>query len=133
MSNDMSNWMVEHQRELSSSRDKGRSYLLGLIPLCKAAQIDRVVAHYDGSGDSGAFEQDGVTAFSGDEEKELATLAIKSDELLDACYNVLEYTHPGWEINEGSYGDVVLYVNESIVKIEHDARVTSTEHSETEV
>jgi hypothetical protein len=42
------------------------------------------------------------------------------------AYEWLSETHGGWEIDEGSYGDVVLHVDQMMVTLDHNERITET-------
>jgi hypothetical protein len=70
---------------------------------------DSVTISYDGSGDSGALEQNGITS---DGE----SVDIPSD-IEDICYSQLE-EFSGWEINEGSSGEIVI-TNDSLI-VDHN-------------
>jgi hypothetical protein len=64
-----------------------------------------VTISYDGSGDSGALEQNGITSDG-------RSVDIPSD-IEDICYSQLE-KFSGWEINEGSSGEIVI-TNDSLI------------------
>jgi hypothetical protein len=64
-----------------------------------------VTISYDGSGDSGALEQNGITSDG-------RSVDIPSD-IEDICYSQLEQ-FSGWEINEGSSGEIVI-TNDSLI------------------
>lgn len=66
---------------------------------------DSVTISYDGSGDSGALEQNGITSDG-------RSVDIPSD-IEDICYSQLEQ-FSGWEINEGSSGEIVI-TNDSLI------------------
>jgi hypothetical protein len=64
-----------------------------------------VTISYDGSGDSGALEQNGITSDG-------RSVDIPSD-IEYICYSQLEQ-FSGWEINEGSSGEIVI-TNDSLI------------------
>ena len=66
---------------------------------------DSVTISYEGSGDSGALEQNGVTSDG-------RSVDLPSD-IEDICYSQLE-KFSGWEINEGSSGEIVI-TNDSLI------------------
>jgi len=70
---------------------------------------DSVTISYDGSGDSGALEQNGITSDG-------RSVDIPSD-IEDICYSQLE-EFSGWEINEGSSGEIVI-TNDSLI-VDHN-------------
>lgn len=66
---------------------------------------DSITISYDGSGDSGALEQNGITSDG-------RSVDIPSD-IEEICYGQLE-EFSGWEINEGSSGEIVI-TNDSLI------------------
>jgi len=51
------------------------------------------------------------------------------DALNDLFYSILETTHPGWEINEGSNGSFTMNVAEGTIRFQHNQRIESYETS----
>jgi len=43
------------------------------------------------------------------------------------AYHWLEQRHPGWEINEGSYGHVVVHVDRLRMEMEHSERIVDVD------
>jgi hypothetical protein len=82
-----------------------------------------VTIEYDGYGDSGTVET--VIAESDGTEVELSI--DDQNELIAAAESLLP---GGWEINEGSYGRLMLDVEERRLTREHNWRVESTEYEE---
>lgn len=66
---------------------------------------DSVTISYDGSGDSGDLDQNGITSDG-------RSVDLPSD-IEDICYSQLE-KFSGWEINEGSSGEIVI-TNDSLI------------------
>ena len=64
-----------------------------------------VTISYDGSGDSGDLDQNGITSDG-------RSVDLPSD-IEDICYSQLE-KFSGWEINEGSSGEIVI-TNDSLI------------------
>jgi len=81
--------------------------------------------HYDGYGDSGSVER--VTATAGEVEIELPEPL--SEKLAEAADCLLPF---GWEINDGSFGELVIDVAARKVTREHNWRVEETEYEEEE-
>ena len=52
----------------------------------------------------------------------------------DFCYALLDYENFefDWVNNEGGYGTVYIYVDKNHIKVEHNARISTTEYSERE-
>lgn len=114
--------------------------------------ISHITLQFDGCGDSGQIEE--VAAYPEDKQDlihseiatirhhhkysndkwELVTETIQADVSSlaeDVAYYVLEQRHGGWEINEGSYGKIVINADGS-GSIEYNERVVTTEYSECE-
>ena len=112
--------------------------------------ISHITLQFDGCGDSGQIEEVAIFPedkqslihseittirtrheYSGDKWK-LVTENFQADVSYlaeDVAYYVLEQRHGGWEINEGSYGRIVINANGS-GSIEYNERVVTTEYSE---
>jgi hypothetical protein len=126
--------MAKYHQKQKDKQKAGKNFLLSLCPALKAAKIRFLTAHYDGCGDEGFIESDGIHAYTDAKRTEKAeNPPFTARQVADAAYDVLEGAYPGWEINEGSFGDVVLDVKNATVKIEHNFRVESSEYYETEV
>jgi hypothetical protein len=65
---------------------------------------ESVTISYDGSGDSGSLDQNGITSDG-------RNVDLPSD-IEDICYHQLE-EFSGWEINEGSSGEIII-TNDSL-------------------
>lgn len=118
-----------------------------------------VRAYYDGSSDSGCIEE--VSAVTGKnqpvrlKECEISIPCVEdrwnqdlkrwsktepqekvlslNEVFMDLAYDHLEYNYGGWEINEGSFGDVIFHFTGGgglLVKIEHNYRIETTEYEE---
>lgn len=124
--------------------------------LCAVMQtlgITSIAVEFDGSGDSGQVE--GVTVVPANkqdhfdntqtkvfrtrcfysvagnrvEEEEVSCSASELAE--DFAYEILEYNHGGWEINDGAYGTIIIHAD-GRGSIEYNQRVMETEYEETE-
>jgi hypothetical protein len=122
--------------------------------LLSAYNVVRVELYYDGSGDSGDFETiqiitiptpaqidlstqqtsnttavtvtekrtNGHTWAQDTAKKENSLITVNAfDEFVSDVFDLLP---GGWEINDGSYGDIVVDVAEESVKIDHNERYT---------
>jgi hypothetical protein len=131
-----------------------------ICPLLSAIGVTRVVTTYDGSGDSGDLsdtrfcfhdrfsEHDNEAADSQTNGRSMYFDQFKSThamptgsnpnplitvKMLDAFYETLfELLPGGWEINEGSYGDIEIDVAKSKVKLVHNERIVETNTSQQE-
>jgi len=50
-----------------------------------------------------------------------------ADAIEHLCYSKLDYTHPGWEINEGSRGTFTFDVNKEKISLQHFIKQISEE------
>lgn len=97
--------------------------------------VARAEIAYDGNGDSGVVE--GVVLFNRKgQEVNLPKLTPKSrragkePSVMDKLDDLAERILPGdWEINEGSYGTIILNVMTRRVHVGHTWRVESTEEA----
>ena len=46
------------------------------------------------------------------------------------CYDLLERSHSGWEINDGSFGDFIFDVKTKSIKLMHNERYTDVRYTE---
>lgn len=119
--------------------------------ILKSEGVKSVTIDFEGSGDSGQLEPSSLddrlkkkvvkgsrisqgTVWSPEGKscrwKENCTL----EEILQSvCYDALEISNPGWEINEGSFGQFVFLVDERVVNFEFNQRIVETELSEYEL
>lgn len=72
---------------------------------CDNLDIKEIIAKYNGSGDSGWIEE---LYFNGNKIETNRDTTIIEDEL----YSLLEYKFSGWEIDEGSSGEI--FVNDEL-------------------
>lgn len=131
--------MARYERDRQTRRESGKKYLLSLIPALKAAGIAYMFGFYDGEGDSGTvtsvkfFKADAAPTDAhnewdtGDGENAPDGIAPDSDALQDAIFDI---TPPGFEINDGSYGAVVLDVEAGKVRLNHANRIADVEYAD---
>ena len=127
-----------------------------LMPLNKAALFDAfqtvgitlVTVAFDGGGDSGQIES--VDAVAGDEPADLPQVQITllkaqpdgsgtetaimsvADAIDDLAYQLLTQSHPGWENNDGAYGEFRFDVSARTITLDHNDRYTAVESFEHE-
>ena len=123
-----------------------------LLNLLKSVGITKVRAVYDGCGDEGQIG--GIGYDKGSEEsidhQIFAKMTIKSDQPLwthggwsskthqiaicDAVpnmfYDVLEDAVGGWELDDGSFGELTWDLTTDQIKIAHNDRFTEIDHRE---
>ncbi len=146
---DMATLFAEMARLEAERAEDVRQIRADLLVSLREAGIDRVEAHYDAYGDSGNVEE--VTLLPELPEAELsAAVAVEPPEgelppgephprlpdaimtrLQDMLWSTVYALHPGFENNEGGYGDITWDIATDQIAIEHSERfvdVTSYSH-----
>jgi hypothetical protein len=139
--------MKKYREEQEQRAESARSKLMHAL---QAAGVKKVVASFDGYGDSGNVETiayepatDGsaevsdsphqVTDWPQDGEPQRTVRNYTLDELVEeVCYALLGTGHPGWEINSGSYGEFLIDPAANSVRLTFNERIESVETSEEE-
>lgn len=121
-----------------------------VIPPLRTAGIARVEVRFDGYGDSGAVAEcacynaanasvacpDAAVepfrpeASEDNAEAEPQSLAAALESL---GYLALERHHPGWELNDGAYGQLVIDVADASFTLDCSLRFTASEDHSTEL
>lgn len=121
-----------------------------ILPRLQEAGIARVEIHFDGCGDSGAVEECAcldaagaaipcpeVSLMEGEADnvgragpEELQSIGQALEQLTDLA---LERHHPGWEINDGACGELVIDVAEATFVLDCSLRFTATDDHSTEL
>lgn len=130
-----------HKRLIAEARPANR---VSLLQTLADAGITHVIVSFDGYSDSGQIEN--VEAKRGDSVVEFPAIEIdwlpvdwKADEhqrqpitLSDAVeaivYDCLEVKHPGWEIDDGAFGEVTFDVAERRITLDYNERFTGSEY-----
>ena len=144
-----------YQEDADEKKLKSKESLKEVCAILFNAGITLVEVHYDGYGDSGSIED--VLLFKGDKklkDEEVAILGLPTstvqeynwksksdddkyitkectlvDKVQDCAYDFLP---GGWEINEGSFGDLKINTETAKATLEHNYRIQETEYSEEE-
>lgn len=149
-------WIEKYyaERRDNESRLKAASQE-NLAAICRALEkekVEKVAVTYDGSGDSGQVEQ--ITYYGPDDselEEPVGKLEILrgkstfsdgkwtetvvpeevslSKAIEGIAYSFLEIHSPGWENNEGAYGDLEILVKKRKATLTHNYRFTDTRES----
>lgn len=119
----------------------------------KSENISRIKTRFDGYGDSGQMEEweietaDGTTTYGPHQlpkvmvertavswtgETESSVLPL-SEAVEAFCYDLLAHHQPGWEINDGSFGEFVFDVFDWTIALEHNQRFTDSIQTMTEL
>lgn len=125
--------MAEIQAEREMANRANRAAMLDVL---RAAGIEEVRARYDAYGDSGNVED--VVLLPALEQPEASTSATdgelpfddsdprlelaQSTRLGDLLWSIVYALHPGFENNEGGYGEVIWDVATDAISIEHNER-----------
>jgi hypothetical protein len=97
----------------------------------QAAGIAWVHIDYDGCGDSGSIESIAYADGQGRAVDPAGRLAINEQELTELFYDLTQLRHPGWENNDGAFGELHWNVAEDVLTHTHNDRFTdydTTEH-----
>jgi hypothetical protein len=120
--------LAQYERE---RLDNVRRHLPEARRQLQAAGIDRVQILYDGCGDSGCIESINYTDGQGSTVDPAGTLAVTEEQLMDLFYDLTQARHPGWENNDGAYGEFDWNLKDDALKHTHNDRFTdydTTEH-----
>lgn len=116
----LAQWEKERQQDRDAATIKLKQLLLD------RPDISKINITYDGCGDSGCFD---AWIYSDSHGKE-----VKADFLNDAVEEYVCSILPGgWELNDGSYGEVEIDVATGKSKVLHTERVVSEVTTEFEV
>jgi hypothetical protein len=146
----MADFAVRQSERQTQVVEETQQLKKAILPRLQDAGIDRVEIRFDGSGDSGAVEEcvcldatgapmpcPDVTLLEGEADKadrtgsaELHSLGQVLEQL---TYLALERHHPGWEINDGACGELVIDVAEATFVLDCSLRFTATDDRSTEL
>ena len=111
-----------------------------LFDALAAAQINAVIVTFDGYGDEGQIES--ITASGENGPVALPNVAIEivaptrdgsalesrampvAEAIEEISYGLLRDAHPGWENNDGAYGEFTFNVAERTITLDHNSRYT---------
>jgi hypothetical protein len=145
--------ILEYHAKSNERRRKSKEALKDTCAVLFEAGITRVEIGYDGYGDSGGIEQ---VSFFKDKKllksTEVDSLGLPSSTTQQSTYDkekeeyqykdvectvgskieecAYEFLPCGWEINEGSFGDLVINTEKAKATLMHNTRVESSEYSE---
>lgn len=115
-----------------------------LITVLATHGITHVTVFFDGCSDSGQINE--IQAFSGNEQVDLPDATIQPsvtspdtsrdlanpvslyEGIENYAYNLLDQDEPGWEINDGSFGNLTLHVDSGRTELVFNQRFQSFEH-----
>jgi hypothetical protein len=131
---------ANYLRQTETRRQEAVTQLKAACSPLAAIGIRQITWEYDGAGDSGDMSGRYITNVHGQCTKKDYAAAIKGldqelqkqlalEELEKAVWELLP---SGFEINEGSYGEVILDTSTQVISVQHNERIIATEYSETE-
>jgi hypothetical protein len=94
--------LAQYERE---TLENVRRQLPELRRQLQAAGIERVQILYDGCGDSGCIENITYMDGQGSPLDLAGKLAMSDAHLMDLFYDLTQVRHPGWESNDGAFGE----------------------------
>jgi len=97
----------------------------------KAAGVARVHVDYDGCGDSGQIESVVYVDAAGESLNPAGQVTLTEDQLIDLFYDLTQARHPGWENNDGAFGEFEWNLETDTLNHTHNDRYTeydTTEH-----
>ena len=111
----MERWRAEEAVHLAANRAE-------LLRALRSAGAAELVADYDGCGDSGNVEglhllPEGVTPAPATEAR-----------LADFAWAFVSHHHPGFENNEGAFGQLRWDMGEDAIALDHGERVTEVSY-----
>ena len=147
--------MTDYYKERDERKCKSKESLKEICATLFNAGITLVEVHYDGYGDSGQIEY--LLLFKGDKQlkdEDVASLGLPTSTVQEYNYNsksdddkyitkectlvekvtdcAYDFLPGGWEINEGSFGDLKINTETAKATLEHNHRIQETEYMEEE-
>ena len=146
----MADFAVRQAERAAQAQSEIQRLKAAIIDPLRNAEIARVEIRFDGCGDSGAVEEcvcldaagaaiacpdvtlqeAGAHTADGAGSKELQSLGQALEQL---TYLALERHHPGWEINDGACGELVIDVAEATFVLDCSLRFIATDDHRAEL
>lgn len=118
--------MERIRRRQEAAEQEARQSLVATCDRLTEMGVTLVDITYDGCGDDGTIEA--IAAHAGDNAVPLPDDLVEA--LTDAAYGLLP---GGWELNEGSFGQLVLNVATRTINRQHNWRSTDYDEEEFEL
>jgi hypothetical protein len=146
----MADFAVRQAERQTEVAEEIQQLKAAILPRLQEAGIARVEIRFDGCGDSGAVEEcvclDAAgaaiacpddTLQEGEADKADGAGSNEQQSLGQALeqltYLALERHHPGWEINDGACGELVIDVAEATFVLDCSLRFTATDDHRAEL
>ena len=131
----MADFAVRQAERAAQAQSELQRLKAAIIAPLRNAEIARVEIRFDGCGDSGAVEEcvfsDAVGASVPCPEVTIDRPGEGDDQSLN--YLALERHHPGWEINDGACGELVIDVATPSFVLDCQLRYTATDDHSTDL
>lgn len=137
-------WLARYARHQQREAELFAPNKEALLDALASSGVTHVVVTFDGYGDAGQIENIEVKA--GDEtvpmpetqveliralwgEAEIRRSRLSVAEAIETlAYDLLNQAHPGWENNDGAYGDISFDVAQRSITLDHNERYTATQN-----
>ena len=146
----MADFAVRQAEQQMQVAEEIQQLKVAILPRLQEVGIARVDIRFDGCGDSGAVEEcacldaagagipcPDVTLLEGEADSVDRTGSREPQSLGQALeqltYLALERHHPGWEINDGACGELVIDVAAATFVLDCSLRFTATDDHSTEL
>jgi Family of unknown function (DUF6878) len=90
----------------------------------KAAGVELVHIRYDGCGDSGQIEEVTYTDAQGKSVNPADQMTLTEDQLMELFYDLTQARHPGWENDDGAFGEFEWNLTADTLHHSHNDRFT---------
>lgn len=123
-------WYEKYMKQRENAENNAADSLRELATRLKPFGVKTLTANYNGYGDSGDFESIDVTPENLNLPDILGAINTTEDSLKDLLWPLLP---GGWEINEGSYGEIVLDIDTGKIRRTHNERIQEINTTEDEL
>lgn len=123
-----SDGLARYERE---TLENARRHLPAARRQLQHAGVECIHIIYDGCGDSGSIESITYTDAHENPVDLTGKTTITADELMELFYDLTQARHPGWENNDGAFGEFSWNLRDETLKHTHNDRFTeydTTEH-----
>jgi hypothetical protein len=107
-------WWKEYQRQQKEREQYAQRLVVYLLPMLRFLGLELIEIPYDGMGDDGEVQAPQLTPPLTESLPEGLLTLIES-----VCENMLP---GGWEINEGSFGTLIIDVKAGTCHLDHNWR-----------
>lgn len=146
----LSKFMTDWNKQYTDKIDYARANKPKVIAALTKLGATKAVFTYDGSGDSSSYET--VEILKGEEKLDFENTLVEDyqettsyfqngewktevktsdkplkEAMIDLGYDLVSGNFPGWENNEGAYGDVEFKITENELELTHNTRRTEVD------